>query len=386
MDDLRIGVIGAGGRGGLAGRAHCPGSGSRIVACCDIEQWALTRCREWYGEELFITNDYRELLSQDIDAVFVCTPDFLHEEHAVAALEAGKAVYLEKPMAITVEGCDRILRASSENNAALYLGHNMRHMPFVLKMKELIDSNAIGEVKAAWCRHFVGHGGDFYFKDWHADRRRSTGLLLQKAAHDIDVIHWLAGGYGRLVNALGSLSVYGNITHRHPESERGNAGIDLQHWPPASQTGMNPVVDVEDISMLNMELNNGVQACYQQCHFTPDYWRNYTFIGTKGRLENFGDGEDGTHIKLWNKRVMGYNADADETFPVLTETGDHGGADARIVREFIGFVTGQQKASTSPIAARYSVAVGCAATHSLRNGGIPVTVPQLDDELAKCFP
>ena len=52
----------------------------------------------------------------------------------------------------------------------------------------------IGEVKAGWCRHFVGWGGDFYFKDWHADRTKSTGLLLQKGAHDIDVLHWLCGG------------------------------------------------------------------------------------------------------------------------------------------------------------------------------------------------
>ena len=63
-----------------------------------------------------------------------------------------------------------------------------------LAMRELIASGAIGRVTSIWCRHFVGHGGDYYFKDWHADRRRSTGLLLQKGAHDIDIMHWLAGG------------------------------------------------------------------------------------------------------------------------------------------------------------------------------------------------
>ena len=59
--------------------------------------------------------------------------------------------------------------------AKLYLGHKLRHMPFVLKMKELIARGDIGELKAGWCRHFVGWGGDFYFKDWHADRTKSTG-------------------------------------------------------------------------------------------------------------------------------------------------------------------------------------------------------------------
>lgn len=56
-------------------------------------------------------------------------------------------------------------------------------------MKELIDAGAIGEVKTIWCRHFVGNGGDYYFKDWHAERKNTTSLLLQKGAHDIDVIH-----------------------------------------------------------------------------------------------------------------------------------------------------------------------------------------------------
>jgi len=252
-------------------------------------------------------------------------------------------------------------------------------------MKQLIDDGAIGDVKAVWCRHFVGHGGDFYFKDWHADRKLSTGLLLQKAAHDLDVIHWLAGGYGSRVNAMGKLSVYGDITDRHGDDEKGNAHINLDNWPPSAQKELNPVVDIEDISMLNMELSNGVLASYQQCHFSPDYWRNYTFIGTEGRIENFGDTSEGAVIKLWNKRSHGYHDKADQVIPVPTATGGHGGADERIVNEFVQYVKGETKASTSPVAARYSVAVGCAATESLRNGGVPVDVPPLDSSLAQHF-
>lgn len=78
---------------------------------------------------------------------------------------------------------------------------------------------------------------------------------------------------------------------------------------------MAPVLDIEDISMANMVLDNGVLASYQQCHFTPDYWRNYTVIGTKGRLENFGDDTDAV-IKLWNTRSDSYQEDADEIIEV----------------------------------------------------------------------
>jgi len=94
--------LGSGGRGVIAGRAHHPGEGSRVVACCDLNPATLERNREVYGREIYTTGDFRELLKRDVDAVFVTSPDFLHEEIAVAALRLGKAIYLEKPMAISV--------------------------------------------------------------------------------------------------------------------------------------------------------------------------------------------------------------------------------------------------------------------------------------------
>ena len=388
LNDLKIGVIGSGGRGGLAAHAHKPGEGSRVVACCDVNPEVLTANQDKYGDKIFVTDDYRELLKLPLDAVFICVPDFLHEQYAVEALQSGKAVYLEKPMAITTEGCDRVLQAAFDSKQRLYLGHNMRHMPFVLKMKELIDSGAIGEVKTVWCRHFVGHGGDFYFRDWHAERRYATSLLLQKAAHDIDVMHWLAGGYSQRVNAMGGLMVYGEIENRLPETE-GPRAIDrplirMDAWPPTAQRELNAYIDVEDLSMMQMQLDNGVFAAYQQCHFSPDYWRNYCVIGTKGRIENFGNGEDGTLVKLWNQRKPSWN-EADEIFVMNATSGGHGGADPRIVAEFLRFVREGGQTNTSPLAARYSVAAGCAATHSLRNGGIPVDVPRTTLEIEKHF-
>ncbi len=385
MQDLQIGVIGAGGRGGLARHAHRPNEGARVVACCDLDDDVLAQQRAHYGQSVFTTHDLDELLRQNIDAVFICTPDYLHEEQAIAALENQKAVYLEKPMAITTPGCDRILETAARSNGKLYLGHNMRHMTFVLKMKELIDGGAIGEVKTAWCRHFVGHGGDFYFKDWHADRRKSTGMLLQKAAHDIDVLHWLCGGYSARVNAMGGLTVYDQVESRQVDPCARRAEASTANWPPLSQTNLHPTIDIEDISMMQMTLDNGVFACYQQCHYTPDYWRNYTIIGTEGRIENFGDTQPNAVVKLWNKRVWDYNPDADETFVVGAASSDHGGADGRIVAEFVRFAREGGSVKTSPLAARYSVAAGCSATESLRNGGVPIDVSRVDPSIAGYF-
>jgi len=383
---LRIGVIGAGGRGALARHAHKPDEGARIVACVDTNPAALERCREWYGPDVFTTADYRELLARkDVDAVFVTTPDFLHEEHAVAALEAGKHVYLEKPMTITVAGCDRVLRAARDHGKRLYCGHNMRHMAFTRKMRELIMKGAIGEPRAGWCRHFVGYGGDAYFKDWHAERQYSTSLLLQKGAHDIDILHWLCGGYTQRVTAMGNLSVYNQITDRRQPGAPPDTSWREKNWPPLAQRGMNPIIDVEDLSMMLMNLDNGVLCSYQQCHYAPDGWRNYTIIGTEGRIENFCDYHGHTVVRLWNCRTA-YNPYGDEQYYIgSTSAGGHGGADGNIVNEFIRYVRGGGKIATSPVAARQAVAAGCLAAESLRNGSTPRDIPPLDPALREYF-
>jgi predicted dehydrogenase len=265
----------------------------------------------------------------------------------------------------------------------------MRHMTFILRMKELIDAGAIGKVKSVWCRHFVGNGGDYYFKDWHAERQYSTGLLLQKGAHDIDIIHWLAGGSARRVHGLGALAVYGENVERgaplFPPRGRAHVEPDLNVWPPSTLAPLNAVVDVEDLSMMQMQLDNGVLASYQQCHFTPDYWRNYCVIGDQGRLENFGNGEEGTCIKVWNKRKAGWSApDAVHMISTASLEG-HGGSDERIIGEFLRFVREGGPTMTSPLAARQSVAAGCAATYSLRHGGVSVEVPPVDAKVAAYF-
>lgn len=381
-----MGVAGLGTRSHIAAYAHRPGHGSRIVAVCDPEDRRVAEAAERYGPGVTGVREVQELLGAGLDGLLVLTPDDTHEEIAVAALEAGVATFVEKPLAITVAGADRVLDAARRSGSRLYVGHNMRHMPVVLAMRQLIQQGAIGDVKAVWCRHFVGHGGDYYFKDWHADRRRTTSLLLQKGAHDLDVIHWLAGGYTVRVNAMGGLLLYGSLEDRADRSGQlmREWYDEERNWPPTAHRGLAPVLDVEDLSMVNLALDNGVLASYQQCHFTPDYWRNYTVIGTAGRLENFGDVDPGAVVKVWQRR-SGYRPEPDLVVDVAGGEGSHGGADPLLVEEFLRFLRGPVPTLTSPVAARQAVAAGCAATESLRSGGQPVAVPPLPGPLQSYF-
>ena len=182
-----------------------PREKGELIAVCDHDPDMFEQFKKAYPDlsNVRYYPDYKGLISDpEVQAVFVAVRDQYHEEIAVAALEAGKAVYLEKPMAITIEGCDRILETAYRTGSKLMVGHNMRYMDFVLKMKEIIDSGVIGEIQAVWCRHFINYGS-CYFRHWCSEQKNCTGLLLQKGAHDIDIIHWLAGGYTERVSAMG---------------------------------------------------------------------------------------------------------------------------------------------------------------------------------------
>jgi len=382
---INLGVWGAGGRGAIARHALQPGLDARITAACDTDPTVLDACRKDYGPDLRTTTDGNEFLKfGGMDAVMVCTPDFLHEEQTAAALEAGYDVFCEKPLAITIEGCDRVLTLAARLKRKLFVGHNMRYMDFTRTMKQIIDAGTIGQVRAIWCRHFVSYGGDAYFRDWHADRRNTTGLLLQKGAHDLDIIHWLAGAPSVLVTAMGSLTVY-DKGHRRPEGTRGSAAFDAGHWPPLDATDLNPVIDIEDHSMVLMELANGVQASYQQCHYTPDAWRSYTVIGTQGRIENRGDFSGNTRVEVFTRRHDGFGP-ADVTYRMPDPgSGLHGGADERIVREFVEHVRTGCATWTSPVASRDAVAAGYLATQSLRSGSQPMAVPRPSAEILAAY-
>ena len=374
---IRLGALGAGGRGGICRMAHRPEQGSEVVAICDIRPSVFEDYHKRLNPDIPCYTDYRKLLDEaKVDAVFVTAPDYLHEEMAVAALERGIGVYLEKPMAITTEGCDRILKTAHRKKARLYVGHNMRFFPVMRKMRQIIESGRIGEVQAVWCRHFINYGGDAYFKDWHSEQQYTTGLLLQKGAHDIDIIHYLAGSHTVRTVGMGKLSVYNRVTSRRSDDTRGNASFNMANWPPLAQTQLSPVINVEDHSMILMQLANGVQASYEQCHYTPDAQRNYTVIGTAGRIENCGDYSSDDHeavIRIWDRR-MTHSENGAESISIPPITGSHGGADPQIVAAFLAYLqTGRHEGAT-PLDARAAVATGVAATHSLRNGSIPVDI------------
>ena len=387
MDKVRFGIIGADFdlRANMV-LANYPKDRGELVALCDLNPEMFEKFKVKYPEMSNVScyTKLDEFLSRkDMDAVFIMVRDNFHEELAVAALEAGKAVYLEKPMAITVEGCDRILETAMRTGSKIFLGHNMRYFDSVLKMKEIIDSGIIGNIQCVWVRHFINYGS-CYYHHWCAEQKNCNGLLLQKGAHDIDVIHWLTGAYSERVVGMGRLSVYNRTTNRLKEGEAPDRkkAFQNENWPPLSIDKLNPNMDVEDHNMLLMQLSNGIQASYEHCMYAPDSERNYTFIGDRGRVENIGDIGD-CEIHVWTSRTQ--RATPDIIHKIKARSGSHGGSDAKIVEAFFDYIQYNKRPNVSPIAARYAVAAGVMGHISMRNGNIPQDIPALPPEVLEYF-
>ncbi|MCL2516749.1 MAG: Gfo/Idh/MocA family oxidoreductase, partial [Microbacteriaceae bacterium] len=126
--EIRVGVIGIGQRAVIAGHVAESGVAASVVAVSDPTEAGRARGLELFGPDVRAVASHRELIeTADLDAAIVTSPDWTHAEIAVDLLRAGIAVYLEKPMAITLEETDAVMAAAAESSTPLYIGHNYRH-------------------------------------------------------------------------------------------------------------------------------------------------------------------------------------------------------------------------------------------------------------------
>ena len=182
---LRIGVIGT----GAIGKEHIRRitnnlSGGKIVAVTDIEEASAKSAMEQFGLDAAIYPDDKTLIAEgDVDAVLVTSWGPEHEESVIAAIEAGKYVFCEKPLATTIEGCMRIVEAEMKHGKRLVqVGFMRRYDSGYLQLKEAIDNKFIGEPLLLHCAH----------RNPEVDTTYSTDMAITDTLiHEIDVLHWL---------------------------------------------------------------------------------------------------------------------------------------------------------------------------------------------------
>ena len=156
-DRVQIALIGAGGMGTEDAISSLAQPGVEIVAVSDVYDGRLTRAKERWGNQLFTSRDYREVLARpEVDAVIIGTPDHWHAQISVDAMNAGKDVYVEKPMVQKVEDGQKIIDAQKKNNRILQVGSQRVSSIVYQKAKDLLRNGAIGQVnmiEAWWDRN-----------------------------------------------------------------------------------------------------------------------------------------------------------------------------------------------------------------------------------------
>jgi len=184
-EKLGIGVIGVGTFGSLHAKIYSELDTCELHAVADINAERSSQVSAAFGAQGY--SDYRQLLERDdIGAVSICTTGDLHIAPAVAAVEAGKHVFVEKPLALTPEGCDRIIDAASSAGVTLTVGHVLRFDPRYVTAYQEIQKGAIGEPVHIFTRRNNVMAS--------AQRlRKHSSVLFFLGIHDIDFVNWCMG-------------------------------------------------------------------------------------------------------------------------------------------------------------------------------------------------
>jgi len=225
---INVGLVGVGFMGGMHFRQYEQLTDrAKIVAVCDTDpdrragDWSKVggnigdpqaNKRDLTGIKQYA--DYKELIADpDVQLVDICVPTYLHCEVAIAALEAGKHVLSEKPMALTVEDCDKMLAVAAKSPGKFMIGQCVRFWPECVWLKQAIDDKRYGALKALHLRRQASTP-DYSLNNWLLDPNLSGGAILDLHVHDTDYALYVLGK-PKAVTAQGYQRVPGSYDRVH---------------------------------------------------------------------------------------------------------------------------------------------------------------------------
>ena len=216
MKKLGIAIVGAGAVSGAHVGGYLAAEDCEIRAICDRDTERAKKLAESFGlADAFISGDYNEVFARDdIDAVSICLPPALHCDAAVAALSAGKHTLVEKPMASSLEECDRMLSAQKKAGVLLGVVANQRFDTQAMRVKQMLSEEIGGKTLYATINSIWWRGGCYYDLAWRGTwEKECGGCLTSHAVHHIDMTAWLLG-MPKTVSAF-----MGNLAHDNSECE-----------------------------------------------------------------------------------------------------------------------------------------------------------------------
>ncbi|GER86964.1 oxidoreductase [Dictyobacter vulcani] len=327
--------------------------------------------------------DWRELLAQprQADALLVCTQDSMHYEPAMAALEAGYHVLLEKPMSPDPRECLELGACAEKHERIFSICHVLRFTNFFTTIKQLLDQGEIGRLISIQHNENVAywHYAHSYVRGNWRNSQQSSPMILAKSCHDMDILLWLAGADCQHISSFGTLTHFTAENAPEGAPERCLDGCPVadsclyyapRHyltentsWPASTISEDHSYAarlqalqegpygrcvyhcdnNVVDHQVVNLEFANQVTAVFTMCAFTENCERTIKLMGTKGEIRGAMEKGEIEVIDFASKarKVI--------TFPSVEGTAGHGGGDFGLMRDFVRLVQqdGQQVGRTS---------------------------------------
>lgn len=228
-----------------------------LKAVCDINDQKATSMATQYKATAY--NDIDELLAKekDVDVVAICSPNGLHALHTIKTLKKGFHVLCEKPMAITVEDCGKMINEAERANKRLFIIKQNRFNPPIAALKKIIDEGRLGKILSAQLNCFWNRNDDYYStSDWKGKKDMDGGTLFTQFSHFIDLLYWLVGDVKK------AYALTGNFAHQH-------------------------IIEFEDTGVIALEFYNGALGTinYSVNSFQKNMEGSITIFGDKGTVK-----------------------------------------------------------------------------------------------------
>lgn len=194
MNKIKVGLIGCGKISDSHLKAYQSFDDAEILAVADVIEEKAQSAKEKYGADYSYT-DYHDMLNnEEIEAVDVCTHTPLHAEITINALNKGKHVLVEKPMATSLEKADEMIRASEKNGKILMVEQALRFNAVFETLKSVLEKGLIGEIYSMQC--ISGHTGPMDWNpdaEWFLRKKTGGGVALDMGIHEADLLRWSTG-------------------------------------------------------------------------------------------------------------------------------------------------------------------------------------------------
>lgn len=285
-----IGLIGCGGMARILTQELLHGRPQlRVTALYDPDKNATRAMRDTLTPQARVCRSHEELsASPDVDWVLIASWNCFHKEQAVAAFKAGKHVFCQKPIALSLNDCLAIRNAQRRSGKMFTTGFTLRYSPHYRALRQLIEEGAVGELVSFEFNETLdfNHGG-YIMANWRRLRENAGTHLLEKCCHDIDLANWMTGARARRVASFGGLNFFTPKNQRHVERiGKNGAGRFGYRVSPPSDT-INPFTcrkDIFDNQVAIIEYENGVRATFHtNCNAGIPERRMY-ILGTEGAI------------------------------------------------------------------------------------------------------